>query len=283
MSKGATIKSFIAAIMLLPATISCSNDNSEKAQAVLNTAQSLYNNHQYDSAMSVLDTLYKKFPSETNIVRQGMHLMAQSQEQLTMLQLVQADSVINANVPIVEEIGKDFTVIKNPDLVENYRVYKTIAKNPLINRTGIEPRVDDNGLLYIVSLLNGKVAKHTKLRVTAPDGASAETASIPYDKSQNYRFNVEGISNEMVTFHADQCSDFCKFIADNISKNLKIEFIGSSSYSMSLNNTLKEAIAKSYNYSVAIQAGLKAEKTKLYLNKRLEIARKQIQQTQQEL
>ena len=272
MSKGVTIKSLLAAILLL-AAISCSNDNSEKAQAVLNTAQSLYNNRQYDSTMSVLDSLYKKYPAETNIVRQGMYLMA----------LAQADSVIKANMPIVEEIGKDFTVIKNPDLVENYRVYKTIAKNALINRTGIEPRVDDNGLLYIVSLLNGRAVKHTKLRVTSSDGASAETASVPYDKSQNYRFTVEGISNEMVTFHADQCSDFCQFIVDNASKQLKLEFVGSSTYAITLNKTLKEAIAKSYNYSNAIQEGLKAERTKLYLNKRLEIARKQIEQTKQKL
>mgnify|MGYP001777924007 CR=1 FL=1 len=282
MSKGVTIKSLLAAILLL-AAISCSNDNSEKAQAVLNTAQSLYNNRQYDSTMSVLDSLYKKYPAETNIVRQGMYLMALAQEQSTMIRLAQADSVIKANMPIVEEIGKDFTVIKNPDLVENYRVYKTIAKNALINRTGIEPRVDDNGLLYIVSLLNGRAVKHTKLRVTSSDGASAETASVPYDKSQNYRFTVEGISNEMVTFHADQCSDFCQFIVDNASKQLKLEFVGSSTYAITLNKTLKEAIAKSYNYSNAIQEGLKAERTKLYLNKRLEIARKQIEQTKQKL
>ena len=283
MSKGVTIKSLFAAILLLAATASCSKDNSDKAQAVLDSAQSLYNNRQYDSAMSVLDSLYKKYPSETGIVRKGMYLMALAQEQSTIMQLAQADSVIKANAPIVEEIGKDFTVIKNPDLVENYRVYKTIAKNVLINRTGIEPRVDDNGLLYIVSLLNGRAVKHTKLRVTAPDGTSAETASIPYDKSQNYRFVVEGISNEMVTFHADQCSDFCQFIADNASQQLKLEFVGSSTYSIPLNKTLKEAIVKSYNYSVAIQAGLKAERTKLYLNKRLEIARKQIEQTKQKL
>ena len=134
-----------------------------------------------------------------------------------------------------------------------------------------------------MSLLNGRAVKHTKLRVTSSDGASAETASVPYDKSQNYRFTVEGISNEMVTFHADQCSDFCQFIVDNASKQLKLEFVGSSTYAITLNKTLKEAIAKSYNYSNAIQEGLKAERTKLYLNKRLEIAKKQIEQTKQKL
>lgn len=259
---------------------SCNNGNRDEAMALYESAKSLYDNSLYDSTLSVLDTLYSRYPSETDVIRQGIHLMAMTQEKISIDSIAYADSVIAINAPIVTEIAKEFVVVKNPDLVENYRVYKTLKNNPLINRTGIEPRVDDNGYVYIVSLLQGRAIKHTKLRITAPDGTFAETAEVAFDNAQNYRFTSSNTSNEMVTFHADQCDEFCRFIADNASKSLKLEFVGNGKYGITLSPTLKEAIIRSFTYSDAIQSGLKAEQKKYYFNKRLEIAQKQIEQTQ---
>lgn len=277
----AAIKSIsILCAALMPLIIaSCDNRQKDEASSLYNSAMKLYDTEQYDSVLSVLDTLYKKYPAETDIIRDGIHLMAKAQEQISIKGIAQADSVISENAIIVNEIAEDFIVIKNPDLVENYRIYKNLKNNTLINRTGIEPRIDDNGGIYLVSLLHGKPVKHTKLRVTATDGDYAETSSVPFDNAQNYRFNNDGISNEMVTFHADECEEFCRFIADNANKKLKIDFVGNSSYSITAPTYLKEAIAQSFRYSSAIKAGLKAEKNKLYLTKRMEIAKRQIEQT----
>lgn len=262
------------------ALFSCSDGYKEEASAIYETARNLYANQQYDSALSILDTLYKKYPAETDIIKQGIHLMAQTQEQISIIGIKQADSIIAANAPIVEKLSKDFIVVKNPDLVENYRIYKSLKNATLINRTGIEPRVDDNGNIYLVSMLQGHAIEHTMLRVIATDGSSAATSSIAFDNAQNYRFKSDGVSNEMVTFHADQCAEFCQFISDNSDKQLKLEFVGKSSYKITLPVSVKEAIAHSYEYSVAIHAGLKAEKDKLYYSKRLEVAKAQIEQTQ---
>lgn len=278
----AAIKPAIVSCALLSAITftSCNNGQKDEAMALFQSAQQLYDKSMYDSTLSVLDTLYKRFPAETEVVRQGIHLMAQAQEKISIAGIASADSIIAVNAPIVENIAKDFVVVKNPDLVENYRIYKTLRNTPLINRTGVEPRVDDNGNIYIVSLLQGRAINHTQLKVVSPDGSSAITASVAYDGAQNYRFSNDGISNEMVTFHADQCNEFCKFIADNADKQLKLEFVGKSSYQINMTAALKEAISQSYKYSVAIQSGLKAEHDKLYYNKRLEVAKKQIEQTQ---
>lgn len=265
--------------MLTITAISCNNGNKEAATMLFESAKALYDSQQYDSTLSMLDTLNKRYPAETEIIRQGMHLGALTEEKVSLIGIAQADSAIAVNAPIVESIVKDFVVIKDPDLVENYRIYKSLKNNQLLNQTTFEPRVDDNGFIYLVSLLHGKAINHTKLRVIAPDGSSAETASIPFDNAQNYRFNNDGISNEMVTFHADQCDDFCRFIVDNIDKQLKLEFVGKTSYCIALPTNLKEAVAWSYKYSVAIQSGLKAEREKIYWNKRLEIAKRQIEQT----
>ena len=143
----AAIKPAIVSCALLSAITftSCNNGQKDEAMALFQSAQQLYDKSMYDSTLSVLDTLYKRFPAETEVVRQGMHLMAQAQEKISIAGIASADSIIAVNAPIVENIAKDFVVVKNPDLVENYRIYKTLKNTPLINRTGVEPRVDDNG------------------------------------------------------------------------------------------------------------------------------------------
>ena len=271
----------IAIIANISMLFSCSNGHKEEATTLYESAKALYDCQQYDSTLSVLDTLYKRYPAETDIIKQGIHLMAQAQEQVSIIGIKQADSIIAVNAPIVETLAKDFVVVKNPDLVENYRIYKSLKNTPLINRTGVEPRIDDNGNIYLVSQLIGNAAKHTLLRVTAPDGSSAETSSIAFDNAQNYRFKSDGVSYEMVTFHADQCVQFCQFISDNINKQLKLEFVGKSTHKITIPASTREAIAQSYKYSVAINAGLKAENKKLYYTKRLEVAKKHVEQTQQ--
>lgn len=286
MYSAATIKWIILSTALTAvvsvAAISCGGNTSkdtDAAQSMLDEVKQLRESRLYDSAASVADSLCRKFPKEFDIVREAMNLKATILAESFTQQLTAADSVIAANAPVVQALAGNFKVVKTNDMVEGYRVPKSVAGTQLINRTAIEPRIDDGGNLYIVSLLNGRSIQHTKLVVSAGSAGSAETASIPYDKARNYRFSDDGVSNEMVTFHFDECSDFCQFICDNIDKNLTLTFSGKSTYSIPLSATLKRAIADSYKYSAAIHAGLDAEKQKLILNRKLEIAKRQIEKT----
>lgn len=276
--------------MILPALLctatavatSCGGGASKEtadAQEMIDEAKQLIESRQYDSSIVILDSLCKKYPKEIDIVKVAMNLKAATLEKSFMQQLAQADSVIASNAPAVQEISGKFKVVKTPEMVEGYRVIKSIAGTPLLNRTAIEPRIDDGGNLYIVSLLHGKSIQHDHLKVAASGAGSAVTASVPYDKARNYRFNDDGISNEMVTFHFDECENFCRFIAENSDKNITLTFVGKSSYSMPMPADVKRAIADSYRYSAAIRDGLNAEKTKLMLQKKLEIAKKQIERT----
>lgn len=268
----------IAAIAL--SGISCGNSGktSDEAEAMLNEAQQMSDEGRYDSAVVMLDSLCKTRPTETDAVKQAMHLKAQTLEKSFVAQMAQVDSIIAANAPIVEQIAPMLKGVKTPEMVEGYRVVASIAGKELINRTDIEPRIDDGGNLYIVSLLHGVSAQHDRLRVSCSAG-SAETKAVPYDKSRNYRFGDDGVSNEMVTFRYDECADFCQFIADNADAKLSLTFVGKKQHTVPLSNALKRAIVESYRYSTAIRTGMRAEHDKLLLTKKIEIARRQIEQT----
>ena len=268
----------IAAIAL--SGISCGNSGktSDEAEAMLNEAQQMSDEGRYDSAVVMLDSLCKTRPTETDVVKQAMHLKAQTLEKSFVAQMAQVDSIIAANAPIVEQIAPMLKGVKTPEMVEGYRVVASIAGKELINRTDIEPRIDDGGNLYIVSLLHGVAAEHDHLRVSYGAG-SAETKAVPYDKSRNYRFSDDGVTNEMVTFRYDECADFCQFITDNADAKLSLTFVGKKQHTVPLSNALKRAIVESYRYSTAIRTGMRAEHDKLLLTKKIEIARRQIEQT----
>ena len=268
----------IAAIAL--SGISCGNSGktSDEAEAMLNEAQQMSDEGRYDSAVVMLDSLCKTRPTETDAVKQAMHLKAQTLEKSFVAQMAQVDSIIAANAPIVEQIAPMLKGVKTPEMVEGYRVVASIAGKELINRTDIEPRIDDGGNLYIVSLLHGVAAEHDHLRVSYGAG-SAETKAVPYDKSRNYRFSDDGVTNEIVTFRYDECADFCQFITDNADAKLSLTFVGKKQHTVPLSNALKRAIVESYRYSTAIRTGMRAEHDKLLLTKKIEIARRQIEQT----
>lgn len=283
----ATISHYIYAAILsatLPFVYSCGGVSKEQQEAenLLISAKQLIENKQYDNSIVLLDSLCKTYPKEFDLVKEAMHVKATALEQKFTIMLAQADSVIAVNAPIVESISSKFKVVKSPEMVEGYRVVKNIAGTPLINRTGIEPRIDDGGNLYIVSLLNGHSIHHNKLIASVKGKSSAETASIPYDEARNYRFDDNGVSNEMVTFRFDECEDFCKFIADNSNENITLTFSGKKSYSMPLPTAVKQAIIDSYSYSSAIRTGLEAEKNKMLLQKKIEVAKNQIERTKVE-
>lgn len=255
------------------------NKETEGATAMLDEAKQLIASNQYDSSIVVLDSLCKKYPKEIDIVKVAINVKTEALKLSFTRQLAQNDSIIAEKTPIVREIGSKFKAVKSPEMVEGYRIIKSISGTPLLNRTAIEPRIDDGGNLYIVSLLHGHAVQHDRLMVSASGVGSEYTSAITYDKARNYRFSDNGVSNEMVTFHFDECENFCKFIVSNADKNITLTFVGKSKYSMPLSADVKQAIVDSYKYSEAIREGLRAEQNKLLLSKKLEIATKQYERT----
>ena len=70
-------------------TVSCGNSGktSEEAEAMLEDASRLSQKGQYDSAVALLDSLCKTRPSETEAVKQAMHLKAQTLERSFVAQM----------------------------------------------------------------------------------------------------------------------------------------------------------------------------------------------------
>lgn len=272
------------AILLLAAAISvtsCGNSKSESqvnAENILSEAQSLYDSGKYMEAIGTIDSLMKKHPGIIDVQRQAMHLKTLVVEKQTILDSIANDSAIVANKQIVDSLANNFKYVKTADMVEGYYVSKNVSGDNLTKRTNIEARINEMGEIYLVSSLYGKSIKHTKLRAVAGD-STVETEAVPYDNARNYRFKDGGTPVEMVTFRKADCDTLCQFIADNVAKDIKVEFIGGKKYSLPLPSKTKNLIAETYIFATHKAQLRKAEDLKLYYMRKLQITRKQSRQT----
>lgn len=272
------------AILLLAAAISvtsCGNSKSESqvnAENILSEAQSLYDSGKYMEAIGTIDSLMKKHPGIIDVQRQAMHLKTLVVEKQTILDSIANDSAIVANKQIVDSLANNFKYVKTADMVEGYYVSKNVSGDNLTKRTNIEARINEMGEIYLVSSLYGKSIKHIKLRAVAGD-STVETEAVPYDNARNYRFKDGGTPVEMVTFRKADCDTLCQFIADNVAKDIKVEFIGGKKYSLPLPSKTKNLIAETYIFATHKAQLKKAEDLKLYYMRKLQITRKQSRQT----
>lgn len=272
------------AILLLAAAMSvtsCGNSKTESqvnAENILSEAQSLYDSGKYMEAIGTIDSLMKKHPGIIDVQRQAMHLKTLVVEKQTILDSIANDSAIVANKQIVDSLANNFKYVKTADMVEGYYVSKNVSGDNLTKCTNIEARINEMGEIYLVSSLYGKSIKHTKLRAVAGD-STVETEAVPYDNARNYRFKDGGTPVEMVTFRKADCDTLCQFIADNVAKDIKVEFIGGKKYPLPLPSKTKNLIAETYIFATHKAQLKKAEDLKLYYMRKLQITRKQSRQT----
>lgn len=151
-------KTLIAASALaIVAAASCSDNKSrtEQATRLLESARTLVADRNYDSALSVLDTLDISYRDCLDQRRQGTSL------RLTALAAVCRDSLASAEQQTMainaelDQLRPQFRKIDVPG-TDGYFVYSKTYTGSETNTTGIQCRVDDQGYLFVVASVAGK-------------------------------------------------------------------------------------------------------------------------------
>ena len=268
-----------ATIILASILHSCGS-NGNDALATFNRAKTLYENGEYEHSLAMLDTLRIKYPEEIELRKKGLHLLTLNQEGLIKNEIASNDSLISSLENEINKLSDYFKYIKHPDMVEGYYIHKSIAdETEKTERIAIEPRIDEYDMFYIVSYLTGKDVKHSKIQLSDRAGNSVSTANVPYDGAQNYRYSSGGTTYEIVTFTNAQCDTLGHFVTSNIGSPLKVTFQGKKNYSIQINNKHAKAIAETYRYATNKNKGKAAIKKRMLLESKLQLAKKQIEQT----
>ena len=270
-----TVKN-IALLAFLGFVQSCGSGNDN--ENLLSQAQSAYESGNYTLSIQLLDSL-NKTSDDIERLKKGLHLRTLNQEGIIKNEIAQNDSLI----AVLEEENKlydgKFKYIKHKDMVEGFYVHKTIAVDiDNTERTIIEPRIDENDMFFMVSYLTGRDVKHTSIKLNAKSG-SVSSKTVAYDKARNYRYNSGGVVYESITFDNAQCDTLGCFIADNIDSEINVVFQGKKSHTIVLNDKYKNAIAETYRCATNKTKGKAAIKKRMFLENKLKLAQKQIEQT----
>ena len=111
------------------------------------------------------------------------------------------DSLIQAIIPRINEVTSgNFDYIKSEYDDLGRFVPKGMSTEDNVQRTYIHCAVDEYGQTQLISTYCGPKLEHRQLRITASDGTSATTESIPYNDGSNYRYTIDGSNYESVTY-----------------------------------------------------------------------------------
>ena len=257
---------------------SCGNGNGNLAQDLLSQAQTAYEAGNYNLSVQLLDSL-KKVSDDLDLLKKGLNLRTLNQEGLIKLEIAQNDSLITVLEEENKGLSGNFKYFKHKDMVEGFYVHKSIAGDvEKTDRSTLEPRIDENDMFYLVSYLTGHDVKHTCVKLNSNAGA-VSTSTVAYDKAQNYRYNSGGVTYESITFTNAQCDTLGCFVTNNENAKISIVYQGKKSYSTPLNDKYKKAVAETYRYAKNKQNGKAAIKKRMFLEQKLELAKKQIEQT----
>jgi len=245
------------------------NSNKEKATVFLESAQKLYEQADYESAKNNLDSIKILYPKEFKIQKKGLMLRRYIEIKEQELKMVYFDSLLNVRVADAEKMKKNFIFEKNPEYDD---LGKYIDKNQQLEdklqSSYIRSNVNELGEMFLFSVYYGsRPIRHSRLKVSKPNGEYAETQNIPYDGGLNYSFVDGGMTTEVVTYSQGKDNGVIQFIYSNKDSAIKAEYLGKEKFTLTISSADKNVLMRTYDLSIVLSdiEKLKTEKEKCYV------------------
>ncbi len=262
-------------ILILPLIIgiySCgSSKYNSEAEAMLQSIQTDINDGKFESALSKMDSLDKRYPHATAIRSEALKSRPKAMEGYTLQLIAKEDSAIAFAQKTLDSLHSQFTHVVNSKLVENYYVVKSARKQSLMTSTAIEPRIDEDFNFYIVCSLQGSDIGLYALELKTA-GEIAKTKDIP----QGDERSIKSALGQKAIFSESDAEDLGR-LAMHATTDGTITFIGrKGSKTIKLSAKEINAIGSSYIYSHTHKSLTLAKIRREKLERQLQIARNQI-------
>lgn len=239
----------IAAASLISSCGGSADNKGAEAKIAFDKAQNALNRGDAQECVTMLDSIDRKFASDTEIIKESMRLRPKALLQITDADIMSADSAINTNKTLLDSLKPLMIHVAVPG-TEGYLLRQTMVDPSFMNKTGVSPRVSETGEFYIVSSVNPAGGLHHWSVTAVVGNMSATTDTVPYDGTLNFRTN----NSEVITFTPSASRAIGALVADNTNLPVKIIFNGQNgrSHSATLNATQVDGIATAYRYACAV-------------------------------
>ncbi|MBQ7530621.1 MAG: hypothetical protein IJT12_02825 [Paludibacteraceae bacterium] len=237
---------FSTAAMLCLA--SCTKQKQEQAaQAYVDYAAELVEQHRYEAALRQIDSVHSLYPKQVAQRRQAKAL----KDSVVYLQVQQTfaycDSLLQQLLPQADELLKQFRFEKN-DAYEDHGqyVYRNLQTGWNTNRCFLQAYVSDDRKTLVKSYYYG--AKPIRQTSVALQAAEQEIEM----QGQNHAFEVEGW-HEILTLSDDQALEVLNFISSHLSDRIRVTARGSSKAAYYLTDNEKQALDQTYRLGLLMR------------------------------
>jgi len=242
----ATIRPLLLAAAASLLLASCSDKDRKGAEELMARSEAEVSGGNYSGALVLLDTLNQRYPAQTEVRRQALRIRAKAMEGLVSDSISDVSRALAESTVAVEQWKGKFRHVESSVGLDGYYIPEC-ASQKVMTATGIEPRVSEKVLFYIVA----NVQKNIGLRsMTFTDGASSISSS---EISPARVVTVEGC--QTASFNPEDLEGVGLWFVNHSGKGLKVIFHGSKgNATAAVDARLRDNIVACYQYSTALRA-----------------------------
>ncbi len=229
---------------------SCAESVEEQAARSLQSAREAFEQGDYQSAKTKLDSLKIQYPKAFDARREALKLMREVElaEQQRNIQCI--DSLLEVRQAELKEMLKSGYTFEKDEKYQEIGNFMVASQAPMknLNNTYLRGQVDENGILTVTSIYKGRPISHNKVKVSAGENYAESANPI-----NSYTSKHLGVTTERVDFRFGKDEGIIGFIVLNADKSIKVELIGEKSHSYKMRKEDIKAIKSLYELSVALR------------------------------
>ncbi|MCR5574356.1 MAG: hypothetical protein K6F78_06000 [Bacteroidaceae bacterium] len=230
----------LAGMMACCSLISC-NDIEKQADVKLQEAKTAFQQGNYDLAKQLIDSIKVLYPKAFDTRHASLALQREVELAEQNKLLADIESELQEKQQAIADMQDLFVLEKDAEYqrIGNYLdKTQTVEKN--IHRSFLRFQVSEEGKLSMTSIYCGSGnIHHTAVKVTAPDGSSAETPN----SKDSYETTDLGERIEKADYKYGEDGGVIDFIAAHQDENLKVQFMGDKNYNTTMTAQDRKAAA----------------------------------------
>lgn len=263
------IKTYIFTLSAIMVLLSgCSKAREQRAaEAHVNAAAELIEQHRYEAALQQLDSVHLLYPKQVEQRRQAKALKdtivyLQSQQTLRY-----SDSILQPLLPEADKLLKQFRYEKREGYEDHGQyVYRNLQTGWNTNRCFLQAYVSDDRKTLVKSYYYGSKPIH---QISVAMQAGEQEIEL---QGQNHAFEVEGW-HEILTLENEQALEILNFVSSHMGERIRVTAQGEKPASKAvyyLSDSEKQALDQTYRLGLLMRDIDELERQISLASKRIE-------------
>lgn len=208
------------AVMLAISLQSCGDKDRDAAESLYSRSEQAIEQKNYSEALALLDSLDTRYPKQTGVRRDALRLRASAMEGIAIDSIGAVDAELAQATMDVEKWAPLFRHVDSSVGLEGYFI-PAKAKSNILNSTGIEARVSDEGYFYAVANVQKKSIGLRSIELVSGDDRVSSAEISP-----ERLISVEG--SEMASFNPEDLEALSRWLLTHPNPE-KLVLVGSKS------------------------------------------------------